>query len=600
MRGNISNCHVETDMELLTDAKVGGISGDASNSVTQCSFTGNIHIEGDATTGGLVGLLNARAAITNSTSSGSISGNSGEAGGIAATTMNGAQIENCHSSMDVTAISYAGGIVGNNQGYVDYTHASGSITSIEDPTATWKTNMAAGIAANVKQGMTPGHVKYSFALNDTIISPIDYARVANAEFYTTSSGVVAMDSNYAVNTMMVGPRTDSLYAPGTSDTMAQMNRKHGQTGTLESFDEDFYKANLWAFGQDSLSPWVMNGNMPRLWYEFMVRSVEMPFAETTLEKGSTITIQPIITPADATDKGCRFSSSDVSIASVNQDGTVTGNNAGTATITVTTNDGGFTATCLVHVTVPVESIALTQDTVTLARFGTFVLECTVLPEEATNQHVLFRSMNENIVYCYGSTLYGVNTGETTVVATSEDGHASDTCLVKVIIPVEDITLNESSITLNNATPSFQLKATLYPDDATEVPLVWTSEDETVATVSNNGLVSGHAKGSTTVTVSTEDNAISASCFVTVSENVANENMTDGFISARIDMDYFVVESSNLIRSASVYSAIGTLVYENATVASESLRIPAQHLDNGLYLIRVTMENGQTATLKIVK
>ena len=511
-----------------------------------------------------------------------------------------ASIRNCHSGMDVTAVSYAGGIVGDNRGFTENAYATGSITSLYDETTQWHNNMAGGIAGNTQLGMMPGYVKHSFALNDTIVSPIDYARVANADYYSNYSGNIAMDSNYALNTLLVGPRADSLYAPAASDTMTQANRKHGQTGTLEEFNQAFYEANTWTFGQDSLAPWVMSGNMPRLWFEFNVRAVELPFAETSIEKGSSLTLLPTIIPADATDKTCRFSSSDVAIASVNQDGVVTGNNAGTATITVTTNDGGFTASCQVHVTIPVEQVILAEDTVTTSPYGTLTLEYTVLPEEATNQHVLFLSANEGIVMCYGSTLMGVAVGTTQVIAVSEDGHASDTCVVNVIIPIEDITLNESSITLNNATPSFQLRATLYPEDATEVPLVWTSEDETVATVSNNGLVSGHAKGSTTVTVSTEDNAISASCFVTVSENVANENMTDGFISARIDMDYFVVESSNLIRSASVYSAIGTLVYENATVASESLRIPAQHLDNGLYLIRVTMENGQTATLKIVK
>lgn len=599
MRGTIHNCHVETDMELMTDAKVGGISGDASNSVSQCSFAGNIHLSGEATTGGLVGQLNAKATITNSTSSGSITGKSGEAGGLVGQTMNGAQIQNCYSSMDITAVSYAGGLVGNHRGYVDYAYSSGNITSVADPDAKWPTNMAAGIAATVATGMNSGHVKYSFALNDTIVSPIDYARVANTQIYTMN-GIDILDSNYAVNTMMVGPRIDSLYAPGANDTCTKANRKHGQSGTLESFNESFYKANHWAFGQDSLTPWVMNGNMPRLWYEFLVRSVEMPFTETNLEKGSTITLQPIITPADATDKSCRFKSSDVSIASVDANGVVTGNNAGTATITVTTNDGGLTASCLVHVTTPVESIALNQDTVTLARFGTFVLECTVLPENASNQHVLFRSMNENVVYCYGSTLYGVNVGTTKVIATSEDGHASDTCIVDVVIPIEDISLNESSITLNQATPSFQLRATLYPDDATEVPLLWTSDDASVASVSNTGLVKGRAKGSTTVTVSTSDQKVSASCYVTVAEDLANEASIDGILSARFDKGYFVVESSSRIESTQVYSTTGTLVYGNDAVAAEFIRIPAQHLSNGLYLIRVSLENGPATTLKIVK
>ncbi len=600
LTGDLKNCHVEADFEILTDATVGGLAGTVMGSIDQCSFSGTMNITGDATTGGITGQLMAQRSVTNSTTSGAILGTSNTAGGIVGSTMMNASIRNCHSGMDVTAVSYAGGIVGDNRGFTENAYATGSITSLYDETTQWHNNMAGGIAGNTQLGMMPGYVKHSFALNDTIVSPIDYARVANADYYSDYSGNIAMDSNYAVNTLLVGPRADSLYAPAASDTMTQANRKHGQTGTLEEFNQAFYEANTWTFGQDSLAPWVMSGNMPRLWFEFNVRAVELPFAETSIEKGSSLTLLPTIIPADATDKTCRFSSSDVAIASVNQDGVVTGNNAGTATITVTTNDGGFTASCQVHVTIPVEQVILAEDTVTTSPYGTLTLEYTVLPEEATNQHVLFRSANEGIVMCYGSTLMGVAVGTTQVIAVSEDGHASDTCVVNVIIPIEDITLNESSITLNNATPSFQLRATLYPEDATEVPLVWTSGDESVATVNSNGLVSGHAKGSTTVTVSTPDGEHSASCYVTVSENVANEGTDASFVSGRLDKGDFLIESSCDIRQVSVFNMAGSKVYEDLGVASGTLRIPAQHLADGLYLILVELDNGQTASLKIAK
>ena len=600
LTGDLKNCHVEADFEILTDATVGGLAGTVMGSIDQCSFSGTMNITGDATTGGITGQLMAQRSVTNSTTSGAILGTSNTAGGIVGSTMMNASIRNCHSGMDVTAVSYAGGIVGDNRGFTENAYATGSITSLYDETTQWHNNMAGGIAGNTQLGMMPGYVKHSFALNDTIVSPIDYARVANADYYSDYSGNIAMDSNYAVNTLLVGPRADSLYAPAASDTMTQANRKHGQTGTLEEFNQAFYEANTWTFGQDSLAPWVMSGNMPRLWFEFNVRAVELPFAETSIEKGSSLTLLPTIIPADATDKTCRFSSSDVAIASVNQDGVVTGNNAGTATITVTTNDGGFTASCQVHVTIPVEQVILAEDTVTTSPYGTLTLEYTVLPEEATNQHVLFRSANEGIVMCYGSTLMGVAVGTTQVIAVSEDGHASDTCVVNVIIPIEDITLNESSITLNNATPSFQLRATLYPEDATEVPLTWSSGDESVATVNSNGLVSGHAKGSTTVTVSTPDGEHSASCYVTVSENVANEDADAASLSARLEQDCFVIESAAPIHGLEIYNVAGVKMFQDGTLSSNLVSVPVQGWSNGLYLIHVTLDNGQKALLKLSK
>ena len=67
--------------------------------------------------------------------------------------------------------------------------------------------------------------------------------------------------------------------------------------------------------------------------------------------GSTVTLTETVAPVDATDKTVTWSSSDTSVATVS-DGVITAVDYGTATITVTTNDGGFTATCSISVALP--------------------------------------------------------------------------------------------------------------------------------------------------------------------------------------------------------------------------------------------------------
>lgn len=81
-----------------------------------------------------------------------------------------------------------------------------------------------------------------------------------------------------------------------------------------------------------------------------VESVRLDATEITLEAGSTRQLRAIITPNDAENQEVTWSSSDTSVVTVDRNGVVTAVKAGTATITVKTSDGSYTATCTVTVT----------------------------------------------------------------------------------------------------------------------------------------------------------------------------------------------------------------------------------------------------------
>lgn len=80
-----------------------------------------------------------------------------------------------------------------------------------------------------------------------------------------------------------------------------------------------------------------------------VTGVSLDTNSTTVEEGKDVTLTAIVAPSNATNQGVSWTTSDSSIATVSG-GIVTGVSEGSATITVTTNDGGYTATCLVTVT----------------------------------------------------------------------------------------------------------------------------------------------------------------------------------------------------------------------------------------------------------
>ena len=86
-----------------------------------------------------------------------------------------------------------------------------------------------------------------------------------------------------------------------------------------------------------------------------------------------------------------------------------------------------------------------------------------------------------------------------------------------VIPVESITIDKTEMTLSIGETS-AISATVYPDNATNKKVSWSSSDETVATVSSSGVVTGVAVGSAIITVRTSDGGKTATCSVTVKDD----------------------------------------------------------------------------------
>ena len=150
--------------------------------------------------------------------------------------------------------------------------------------------------------------------------------------------------------------------------------------------------------------------------------------------GQTLTLTASVAPADATNKAVTWSSSSDSIATVSDEGVVTGVAEGDATITVTTEDGGFTATC--NVTVEAATVAVTgvtvsptSDSITVGE--TLTLTATVAPENATNKTVTWSTSEATVATVEDGVVTGVSAGNATITVTTEDGGFTATCDVTV-------------------------------------------------------------------------------------------------------------------------------------------------------------------------
>lgn len=153
-----------------------------------------------------------------------------------------------------------------------------------------------------------------------------------------------------------------------------------------------------------------------------VTGVKLSATTAKLEAGQTAALTATISPDAATDKTVKWTSSDAAIATVDAAGVVTGKKAGTATITVTTNNGAKTAACKVTVTQPVTGVTLTPATATVVKGKTQALTATVLPADATDKTVKWSSSDTAIATVSTSgVVTGKKAGTAVITVTTVNG-----------------------------------------------------------------------------------------------------------------------------------------------------------------------------------
>lgn len=597
----IENCHVANNIYgenamIPSNMDFGGIAGQISFNavIANSSFEGEVTLPEAGNVGGIVGKQ-VGSKISNCYVKGKLAGNDG-VGGISGYSANGAVISNNYSSADITGVTQIGGIAGAAHGCViEKNYASGSVCG--DIREGEKFFMDAGGVVGILGLSMVGEnsVANNVALNDKVVMPTNLARVA----YTETEGTLS--SNYALASMLVGPDSDNLATVNESDaTTVGADKVHGKSVAKEELDQKFYETMGWSFGKDSESPWVMTDGYPRFWYEFIVRGVKLDVDKLTMDKGAKYTLKPEIVPADATNQNVRYASSDLKVASVSATGEITARGVGSADITVTTEEGLYKAVCHVTVVIPVEKVVISKENVRIGVGERVELSATVLPEEATNKNIVWMSENNDVAYMLENNVIGLAPGTTNVIAMTEDGRVSDTCVVTVTIPVEDLYLDETMITLDSKTPSHQLVAHLVPETAGAV-LIWETEDASIADVDKNGLVTGHKKGEVIVTVSTEDRKFSADCLVEVAEDIDPSLGIDEIEGTRVFVngDAIVVVSEGAVSKVGVFDATGQQRYAGSAANDSRMEISVAGWTSGVYVVKVTFVNGESRIYKVM-
>ncbi|MCI6045116.1 MAG: Ig-like domain-containing protein [Alistipes sp.] len=252
-----------------------------------------------------------------------------------------------------------------------------------------------------------------------------------------------------------------------------------------------------------------------------VTEVTLDKTELTLTEGETEALTATVKPDNADNRKVTWSSDKTEVATVDGAGRVTAVKAGEAVVTVTTEDGGKTATCKVTVkakAVNVTEVTLDKTELTLTEGETETLTATVKPDNADNRKVTWSSDKTEIATVDGAgKVTAVKPGEAVVTVTTEDGGKTATCKVTVkakTVSVTGVEVNPWAVTLSVRGTS-KLSYTIRPADATNQNVKWESESPSVATVDSEGNVQGVAAGTAKICVTTEDGGFKSYCTVTV-------------------------------------------------------------------------------------
>lgn len=166
--------------------------------------------------------------------------------------------------------------------------------------------------------------------------------------------------------------------------------------------------------------------------------------------------------------------------------------------------------------VPVTGVSLNKPSTSLYIGQTETLTATVSPNNATNKNVNWSS-NNNAVATVDSSgkITAVSEGTATISVKTIDGNYSKSCTVTIKpIAVTGVTLNKSSTSIQVGKYE-TLTATVSPSGATHKDVTWSSDNNSVATVDQNGKVTAVSVGNATITVTTTDGNYTDRCNVTV-------------------------------------------------------------------------------------
>lgn len=248
----------------------------------------------------------------------------------------------------------------------------------------------------------------------------------------------------------------------------------------------------------------------------------------TVKRGSSVQLVVNVTPKELSSSSFTWSSSDTNIASVDEKGLVKTISNGKVVITAKSNNG-LLANCSITVTdeeIKISKITLNSNKATLYVGGKYNLTATISPTTATLRNVTWTSSNPNVATVDNGNVVAKAEGTAVITASNDDGSAkaTSTITVKKYVPTPTPTPSGSGTvtkvtmgigqTTKYTGETLQLSVSVTPDTVTGYKVNWSSNNTSIATVNENGLVTIKDKTGTVV-ITAEVDGKKANCTILV-------------------------------------------------------------------------------------
>lgn len=222
--------------------------------------------------------------------------------------------------------------------------------------------------------------------------------------------------------------------------------------------------------------------------------------------GGSATLSYTLEPEEASVTGVHFTSSDSSVATVDETGVVTPLRPGKTTVSVISDDDPTKhASVAVTVRQPVDSIELEQPPAELAKGATARLKVRIWPEDASETQLKWTSSNRSVASVRNNVLEAKNPGTAEIRCIATDGSGAEASFtVEVYPPVKSVRAAPAQAKAFLGHEPLQLTVNVQPANAKYKEVIWSSSDPRIAAVDENGLVTPLNTGKVVITAVSAD------------------------------------------------------------------------------------------------